>query len=684
MQQIFLLKWFFCCFIIVIRCLAFQASESLSQSEDTIESVPKETVDWTGLLTNLRDSWQSPLYYLEKRGYLPPGNENLLEQKLNELRGMKTNENNFDEFGEKADENMEELSSSNVFNSAEPGSANSVEDGNYNRAIITYASQQQQPLDSTDVLFKEFSVDMHPGTDSDNEIDQDSEEDLGSLKNNIANACAKKPSTTATKSKSKSKSKCKSKSKSKAKSKPGFFQRLKESFSSIFKKSQSANSKDEQIKKPALSSDYANYFVKYLAHRDMNADANNLSVNDLNSQYAGIKSSDNSEHAGKGLYRREYSDKDLSSKSSNSKVSTFSNLNDKGTSSQTLSSNTFSSEKFTDEALEKKDSVLKGFPFQDFNFGDLILKKLSTKDVRSNNKADDEFSELQNFKSKDEEVNKIVHSLAEQQSTAKDSFKTEKWETKDDSSLKELALPNDTGNLLLENKLIHEDYKDHSVKEIMSTNTGKRIENEEVAGKNEISSKNDVLDELTTSSFNMRRPNSLAKDDLNKLMSLKDFDFSNPEVESKNLASLSKDTVSNDDNCEDLSNLDMSSLKMKIKPNAEEIDGPNDIESNEFLTPVSSKDSGDFTVNEDILKESGINEYSVEQQDATGLNTDSLNDKAKIGLTQAKQTNINGFVIGDISAIADKTNLDLDRQFTRQVLEKVMRSTVQEHNINKQ
>nr|XP_014097439.1 uncharacterized protein LOC106622679 [Bactrocera oleae] len=673
MQQIFLLKWLFCGFIITLRCFAFQASESLSQCGDTIENDPKETVDWTGLLTDLRDSWQSPLYYLEKRGYLPPGNENLLEQKLNELRGVKISEHNIDEFGEKADENMEELpntfsASSSVLSSAEPGSINSVEDANSNRAIITYGGQQQQPQDS-DILFKEFSVDMRPDADSDTESDRESEDDLGSLKNNMANACAKKPSTVTTKSKSKSKLKCKSKTK--PKSKPGFFQRLKESLSSIFKKPQSANSKDEQIKKPALSSDYANYFVKYLAHRDMNTDANNLSVNDLNSQYAGIKSSANSERVGKGLHRREYSGKELNS---NSKVSTFSDLSDKGISLQTLTRNDFSAEKFSDDETGKKDSVLKEFPFQDFNFGDLNLKKLSTKDIRSNNKADDQFSDLENFKSKDEEVNKIVHSLAEQESTAKDPLKNEKLEIKGDSSLKELALPKDSENLLLENnKLIHEDYKDHNVKEIVPTTAGKNIE--EVIGneKNEISSKNDVFNELTKSSFSMRRPDFDVKNDISKPLSLKDVDFSFPELDSKSLASTSKDIISKDDNFDDFGNLGMPSFKMKVlESNAEEIDAPTDSENSEFV------------VNEDTPIDSHVNENAESKSPGTSLNTKNLNDRVKSGLTEAKQTKINGFVLGDLSAISDKTNLDLDRQFTRQVLEKVLRSTVQERELNKQ
>ncbi|XP_050325247.1 uncharacterized protein LOC126756313 [Bactrocera neohumeralis] len=670
MQQVFLLKWLFCGFIITLRCLAFQASESLSQSGDTIENDPKETVDWTGLITDLRDSWQSPLYYLKKRGYLPPGNENLLEQKLNELRGIKINEHNFDEFGEKADENMEELpnafsASSSVLSSAEPGSIDSVEDANCNQAIITSGSQQQEPQDSTDILFKELSVDMRSDADSNTETDRDSEEDLGSLKNNIANACAKKPSTAATKSKSKSKLKCKSKTK--PKSKPGFFQRLKESFSSIFKKPQAANSKEEQIKKPALSSDYANYFVKYLAHRDMNTDANNLSVNDLNSRYVGIKSSRNSERVGKGLHRREYNSKDL-----NSKVSTCGDLSDKEISLQTKNDIAF--EKFSDEATGKKDSVLKEFPFQDFNFGDLNLKKLSTKDIRSNNKADDQFSDLENFKSKDEEVNKIVHSLAEQHSTAKDPFKNEKWETKGDSSLKELALPKDSENLLLENnKLIHEDYKDHNVKEIVPIIAGKSIEEVIGNGKKEISSKNEVSNELTASSFSMRRPNFDAKDDTSKLLGLKNFDFSFPDLNLRSLASTSKDIISKDNSFDDFANLGMSSLKMKVlESDGEEIDTPTDIES-----------SG-FAANEDISKESDVNEYGVRKSDDTSLNIKSHNVRVATGLAEAKQTKINGFVLGDLSAISDKNNLDLDRQFTRQVLEKVMRSTVQERELDKQ
>ncbi|XP_011209805.2 uncharacterized protein LOC105230615 [Bactrocera dorsalis] len=570
---------------------------------------------------------------------------------------------------------MEELpndfsASSSVLSSAEPGSINSVEDANCNQAIITSGSQQQQPQDSTDILFKEFSVDMHPGADSNTEIDRDSEEDLGSLKNNIANACAKKPSTAATKSKSKSKLKCKSKTK--PKSKPGFFQRLKESFSSIFKKPQAANSKDEQIKKPALSSDYANYFVKYLAHRDMNTDANNLSVNDLNSRYVGIKSSGNSERVGKGLHRREYNSKDLNSKVLNNKISTFGDLSDKEISLQTK--NDISFEKFSDEAVGKKDSVLKEFPFQDFNFGDLNLKKLSTKDIRSNNKADDQFSDLENFKSKDEEVNKIVHSLAEQQSTAKDPLKNEKWETKDDSSLKELALPKDSENLLLENnKLIHEDYKDHNMKETVPIIAGKSIEEVIGNGKKEMSSKNEVSNELTASSFSMRRPNFDAKDDTSKLLSLKDFDFSFPDLDLRSLASTSKDIISKDDSFDDFANLGMSSPKMKmLESNGEEIDTPTDIESSAFVA------------NEDISKESDVNEYGVRKSDDTSLNIKSHNYRVEPGLAEAKQTKINGFVLGDLSAISDKNNLDLDRQFTRQVLEKVMRSTVQEHELNKQ
>lgn len=664
----------------------FQASESVLQSGDTVENVLKETVDWTGLLTDLRDSWQSPLYYLEKRGYMPPSHENLLEKKLNELRGMKINEHNFNEFGEKADENMEELPnalsvSSSVLSSADPVSVNSVEDAHSDRAIITYASQQQQPQDSADILFKEFSVDMRPEADFDTETDQDSEEDVGSLKNNIATAGGKKPSTIATKSNSKSKLKCKSKTK--PKSKPGFFQRLKERLSSIFKKPQSANSKKEQIKKPALSSNYANYFVKYLAHRDMNTDANNLSVNDLNSQYAGIKRSGNSERAGKGLYRREYSGKEIDSKTLNSKISTLSDLSAKGTSLQTLTRNDFSSEKISGEATGKKDSVLKEFPFQDFNFGDFNLKKLSTKDIRSNNKTDGIFSDLENFKSKDEEVNKIVHSLAEQQSTAKDSLKNEKWETKSDSSLKELSPLKDTENFLLENnKLFHENYKEHNEKEIVPAIAEESIE--KAAGKKEMSSKNDVFNELATSSFSMSRPNFDAKDDISKPMSLKSFDFSLPELDLKSLASTSKDTIPKDI-FEDFGNLGMSNLKMKVlESNAEEIDDPINIKSNVFLRPVGSLKNSDFAVNEETSKGSDVNEYAVWKPDATNLNTKSLNDEVKLGLTEAKQTKINGFVLGDLSAISDKTNLDLDRQFTKQVLEKVMRSTVHDHEPNKQ
>uniref|UniRef100_A0A0K8W1Q9 Uncharacterized protein n=2 Tax=Bactrocera latifrons TaxID=174628 RepID=A0A0K8W1Q9_BACLA len=558
------------------------------------------------------------------------------------------------------------LASSTVLSSAEPGSINSVDDANCNQAIITSGSQQQQPQDATDILFKEFSADMHP--DAGTEIDRDSEEDLGSLKNNIANACAKKPSTAATKSKSKSKLKCKSKTK--PKSKTGFFQRLKESFSSIFKKPQTANSKDERVEKPALSSDYANYFVKFLAHRDMNTDTNNLSVNDLNSRYAGIKSSGNSERVGMGLHRREYNSKDLNSKVLNNKVSTVGDLSDKQISLQTK--NDISFEKFSDEVTGKKDSGLKEFPFQDFNFGDLNLKKLSTKGIRSNNKAHDQLSDLENFKSKDEEVNNIVHGLAEQQSTAKDPLKNEKWETKGDSSLKELAPPKDFENLLLENnKLIHEDYKDHNVKEIVPIIAG--IEEVIGNGKKEMSSKNEVSNELTASSFSMRRPNFDAKDDTSKLLSLKDFDFSFPDLDLRSLASTSKDIISTDDSFDGFANLGMSSLKMKVlESNGEEIDTPTEIES-----------SG-FAANEDLSKESDVNECGMRKSDDTSLNIKRHNDRVEPGLTEAKQTKINGFVLGDLSAISDKNNLDLDRQFTRQVLEKVMRSTVQERELNKQ
>lgn len=334
-----------------------------------------DNVDWPGLLADLRDSWQSPLSYLQKRGYLPPDNENLLEQKLNELRAMKVSEpkenSNFDLFSEKGVENVgaeasgvsassgktaNDIIQRSVLSASKTDILNPIEYANTDNAIVDYARQQQKSQKSIDNLLKDLSNDIQPNSDV--ETDQEFDKESDSFRNKISNACAKKPSTGGSKSISKPKPKCKSKPKSQSKpeSKPGFFQRLKQKLSSMFTKSKEVDPKKPPIKKPALSADYANYFVKYLAsHRDMTTGLNTLSVNDLNGQYAGINSYGDSESGDKVLYRRDHS-------ASKNKDLAFGDLSRKKTSLIPKESNDLAN-----LTASAKDIPLKVFPFKDFN-----------------------------------------------------------------------------------------------------------------------------------------------------------------------------------------------------------------------------------------------------------------------------------------------------------------------------
>ncbi|CAD7013790.1 unnamed protein product [Ceratitis capitata] len=258
------------------------------------------------LKSDLRDSWQSPLYYLEKRGYLPPVNENLLEQKVNELRAMKVDEQSVADSGEKLDESVEDLPNAVDEVSAElktndnkqTNALSSSAVANVNPAIITIASQQQPQAGVEEALLKELLIDAQPEAEAnvasaagtDTETDPDTEEDFSSVKNNVANACH-----------------------------------------------------------------YASYYVKYLAHRDMNADTNNLNVKDLDNEYARIKSNGNIERGDRGLHRQEYSDK----QGYVTKVSTSSELIDKADTLQSLTDNEFSATNLDSAAaaVERKDII---------------------------------------------------------------------------------------------------------------------------------------------------------------------------------------------------------------------------------------------------------------------------------------------------------------------------------------
>ncbi|XP_012155841.1 uncharacterized protein LOC105664699 [Ceratitis capitata] len=712
MQQLFLLKRFLCGFLIVLQCNLLRASDP--QSEETIENGAKETVDWTGLLSDLRDSWQSPLYYLEKRGYLPPVNENLLEQKVNELRAMKVDEQSVADSGEKLDESVEDLpnavdevsaelktndnkQTNALSSSAVTGGLNTAEVANENPAIITIASQQQPQAGVEEALLKELLIDAQPEAEAnvasaagtDTETDPDTEEDFSSVKNNVANVCRKKivsPSGSKSKLILKCRPKSKSKTHTKLKSKPGFFERLKDKISSIFKKpTTEMERKDPQIKsKPALSPDYANYYVKYLAHRDMNADTNNLNVKDLDNEYARIKSNGNIERGDRGLHRQEYSDK----QGYVTKVSTSSELIDKADTLQSLTDNEFSATNLDSAAaaVERKDIILNEFPFRDFNFADVSAKKISTKEVKQSNKPIEKLTDLETFNSKDEELNKIVHSLAEQQSGEKDAWNKVNMnsETKDDFEFKDSTIPKDVGNELQDNtKLFQKEHKDFGAQDFEPS-----IDMESIAAAPKHTEGEKVASKHNEFEYDFSMPSCATKnvgphtnaDTINKatLGSINDGDLSIPALDFKPCSSHAKvGAVKDVPGVRDYGNLGMSQLKMRIlESNVEDFlpfNGEYEEDSNElsairYDTPYRT--DFDIKSNDDHSKSYATREL-VEKPSVNKPNSavDLSNQLA------VEQTNFNGFQIGDPLTIMDETNLDLDRQFTRQVLEKVMRST---------
>ncbi|XP_017460704.1 PREDICTED: uncharacterized protein LOC108354019 [Rhagoletis zephyria] len=685
MQQIFLPKWVFYYFFIVAQIYQPQASEP--QNQETIEGAAMDTVDWPGLLADLRDSWQSPISYLRKRGYLPPVNDNLLEEKLNELRAMKVNEpkenSNLDLFSEKGIENVgaetnaaSASSLGSTTNDIKPpnvlsASKTDIEHANLNNAIVTYASQQQNAPESIDNLFKDLSNDVQPNSDA--ELDQEFDEDSDGFRNNIANACAKKPSTSGSKSKSKPAHKCKSKSKSQSqpKSKPGFFTRLKQKLSSMFTKSKAVDPKKPPIKKPALSVDYANYVVKYLApHRDMTTGYNTLSVNDLNGEYAGINSYGDWERGEKGLYRRDHS------------ASKGKNLSGKEASLRSIESN-----ELEDVAAGAKDAPLKVFPFNDFIFGNLNVKKLMTKDT-SSQVDDTKLADLQSFNSKDAELNKIVHSLAEQRPTEKDtnSIKSEKSDSKDDFNLKELSFSKNSGSTLQDNSSFKDKTaKDSSLKELVpnmdETFVGNTAKNTEATSNKEISA-NDDLGDLTMSSFNVKNADVSAKVNTHKGLHINDLDFSIPDLPEWGWKSLApspplKVALSKDTGAKDFGNLGMPSLKLKIlESNAEQAAAaPASAEAQDESDqpPVHGFDteSNDLGVSAGYSRDRNVNV----RQDMPNMSGKSANENPNH--VAFKETNIKHFEIGELNTKMDDNNLDLDRQFTRQVLEKVLRSSAQ-------
>ncbi|XP_053965718.1 uncharacterized protein LOC128868027 [Anastrepha ludens] len=616
MQQIGLPKWFFCCSTIVLQIYVLHASEL--QNQEAIEKVTMDTIDWPGLLTNLRDSWQSPLSYLQKRGYLPPGNEKLLAQKLSELRGMSANELRNDE-NLKVETNGDAYASPGSRANARlhPSDLSSAETDmqSSDGVIATYGGQQ--PQEAIDNFLKEFSLDAQP--DSDTETDLEFDEDVESFKSNKANACGEKPHTGGVKSNSKHK--CKLKSKSKTKSQPGFFKRIKQKLSSIFTSSKNVDSKTDAIKKPCLTPDYANYFVKYLANKDVKG------------QYAGIK-----KYGEKGVHRRDQSGEDLSK--------------------QDLTSQ---STNLKDDTAHVKDFSLNSFPFNDFNLGDLNLKKVLTKGTRSQSN-DNKLSDLKNFNSQDEELNKIVHSLAEPQSPAKDlpDTKIEKWEPKEDFNLKEFSFTKDAQNKLHDNS-------NSLQKEFAPNFEGKNVDNAEKNGE-PASAVNDLTLPHTKNS------DISIEDNWSKGANLNDFDFSLPALNLKNLTSPATDTAAKDAGVKDFGNLGMSSIKMKILESlAEEAAANADIEhiSHQPLKYGFDAKSTYSDAKDELTNEGNSNDYGARLLDTYKMNAKSLNGDAN-HQAGAKEVDVKNFDFGSLTA-NNRNYLDLDRQFTRQVVENIIR-----------
>ncbi|XP_067633304.1 uncharacterized protein [Eurosta solidaginis] len=733
MLRIFFIKWFFCGFIIILQIYAFHATET--QNQEQIDKDTPEIIDWVGLLTDLRGSWQSPLSYLQKRGYIPAGNENLLQEKLSELRGMKT-----EDIKEKSNENVVEegasisaastrnmpetekfnikpqvaseitdASVSNIAGSEAAGAADnptakfiannrleivkdlSTAKGAQNDdPIVTYASQQQLSNDLLEDLYKGLNMDLNADVEKETE-QEETEEDADSAENQVSNV----KSTGSAKTKSK-KNKCKHKSKfksknktSEAKPKPGFFQNLKQKFTSMFQKTDkeaAESKKTAQNKKLSLSPDFASYYVKYLAHRyHDNHDTNSLSLNDVTGQYTSVRYYGDLEidSGGKGLYRRDYSGKDL----------TFNDYKIKDTADVTgaaneknVESKSVSHKKAADS--ESKYFTLREFPFQDFNLGD--IEGMKTKELKSDSNEDVKISDLKNFDSKDEELNAIVHSLAEQQTgdaKSLQAMKGLKSTKKDYFALKGLDLNKEMDKELLDNSANFMT-KDFKLKNYTPPLEG--VANLAHVGKDTdtAAAKDDYLGDFETPSYNVKNSYSNSYSDLIKHINLKDFDFNLPDLGLKGLATKSNQYIPS---TKQFGNLGVPSAKLKaIEADAAATSNLQmEKDSNESSFSGLGSKIRDFGVNDGLSKETAYmrraldaaNKVANANQSSGNAADDQDDDEEEDQKTHVavKETNTNDFDMRSLSTNFDDSNLELDRQFTRQVLEKVMRDAAHQN-----